>query len=202
MAIKPVVSAAEIQTQTPEELEKATKEQAAAKQKEEKRLHDQTPYDPTVHGAGTAPVAEPQSVRELFYWVKGEFEKLRGNKVPQQPIQPSTTTIGEYSPTATYRVGNRTTFQGKLYQAHTATVGHPPSDDGYWTQVSVAPVVPIAAPVPAGTPAVLGDYSNLASYQVGNRVNYEGKVYVAVKATSPGILPTDGDYWQLTPLIQ
>lgn len=65
MAIKPVVTAAEIQTQTPEELARHTQLQKDAKEKEEARLAAQTPYDPKIHGAGTTPVSAPQSVKEL-----------------------------------------------------------------------------------------------------------------------------------------
>lgn len=44
--------------------------QREAKQKEELRLGAQTPYDARKHGLGTTPISEPQSVKEMFQYVK------------------------------------------------------------------------------------------------------------------------------------
>lgn len=43
-----------------------SQEQIEAKEAEELRLKNQKEYDPKVHGAGTAPVAAPETVTELY----------------------------------------------------------------------------------------------------------------------------------------
>ncbi|MBU6231670.1 hypothetical protein KGP36_03295 [Patescibacteria group bacterium] len=45
--------------------EKAAREKA----EQEERIKAQIPFDPAKHGVGTAPVVEPESVKELFHKV-------------------------------------------------------------------------------------------------------------------------------------
>lgn len=52
---------------TPHQIEKA---------KEEARQAGQIPYDPKLHGMGTMPVVDPQSVKELYKVVKELQEEL------------------------------------------------------------------------------------------------------------------------------
>ncbi len=50
-----------------EEVVKSPQEIAKEKHEaEEARLKAQIPFDPKVHGVGTTPVQEPQSVKELY----------------------------------------------------------------------------------------------------------------------------------------
>ena len=51
-------------------------QEQAAFEAEEKRLAAQTPFDPKVHGVGTAPSVHPESVAELHKWVTNELMKL------------------------------------------------------------------------------------------------------------------------------
>ena len=58
-------------------------------------------------------------------------------------------------------------------------------------------VVPNGASYPAWAAAmkVLGAYSALTAYAVGNRVTYSGSCYECIVATTAGTFPTDTDYW-------
>lgn len=56
---------------------------------EEKRRADQDEFDSKVHGVGTAPVFEPQSVKELFKYMEKRLEQMLRKQGVAGPAGPS-----------------------------------------------------------------------------------------------------------------
>lgn len=64
---------------------------------QESQRKGQVEFDAKVHGAGTTPISEPQSVKEMFGWLKAEFAKLhaRIDDVESRPQSPAPATMPE-----------------------------------------------------------------------------------------------------------